>query len=98
LVWHVHLMPKLGTKNREEWQDAWEERGNRTSGAYLVYTDGGSYGFLLIDVINDPKGHDVWDPEYKHTRELWQFIADAFNDQGLIPSAKPVGYITPNDE
>lgn len=86
-VRHVHLRPTIVKKERE-WDVKFTDQRKRTSDRYLFYVDGGfSQGYLLIDIIDDPGAHKIWDAANKQVRLDYEACAQRFID---LPLTKKV--------
>lgn len=55
------------------------------SDRYLIYADGGRHGYLIIDLINDPGAHQIWNARFKGIREHWEEVASDFVCLGKLP-------------
>lgn len=84
--YHVHLVPvndpdpnKLILWNKS-WSKGWSSQ-KRTSDRYLLYVDGGRFGFLLVALIEDPGAHLIW----KTGLGILNKIAEDFEFNGSLP-------------
>lgn len=83
---HVHMVPKNVRGAQDAWDKAWARYGRRTSDRYLFYAYGGPrLGWLLLDVIDDPGAHKVWEDEQRDYRLQLEAWAQAFVDFGKVP-------------
>lgn len=59
---HVHFIP-TDPESQKVWIDLYRDRfkrKRRTSDRYVLYAQDKNYGFLLIDILDDPGAHDLW--------------------------------------
>jgi hypothetical protein len=54
---HVHMVPIASPDAIAQWDKNWQRSRARKSDRYLFYSDGGSFGYLLLGVVNDPGAH-----------------------------------------
>lgn len=81
---HAHMLPTLEDA-LNSWNFAWTKHRKRTSDRYLFYVDGGLvYGYLLLDIVDDPGAHNVWKNEPSKMAAL-ERAAEQFFLSGLIP-------------
>jgi hypothetical protein len=86
VLYHVHLVPKNVPEAQDAWDKAWERYGKRTSDRYLFYAYGGQrLGWLLLDVIDDPGAHEVWEDAFREYRQQLEAWAQDFTDFGTLP-------------
>ena len=100
-AFHVHLQP-FDPVARVAWnQQADDERSTpyeRTSDRVAVYSlkhAEPSAGLLLLDIVGDPGGHDIFDrgnPVYARLLRDWDRVADRHQDVGL--GALPIDVVT----
>ena len=84
VLWHVHIIP-LDTAAQAQWEDDFENFRKRTSDRLLFYAyDGDRIGYLLIDVIDDPNGHEIFAPKNDQLRAEWQAKAEKFTTFGKL--------------
>jgi hypothetical protein len=91
-AFHVHLQP-VDPVARAAWDEqADDERSTpyeRTSDRVAVYSlkhADPSAGLLLLDIVGDPGGHDIFDrenPVYARLLRVWDRVADRHQDVGL---------------
>lgn len=100
-AFHVHLQPSDPVE-----QFAWDQKANdehltpyeRTSDRVAVYSlkhAEPSAGLLLLDIVGDPGGHDIFDrenPVYTRLLRDWDRAADRHQDVGL--GALPIDVVT----
>ncbi|NHZ60913.1 hypothetical protein [Massilia genomosp. 1] len=90
-VRHVHMIPVNLVDDLAVWKNIYAKnkkfKSNRPqlSDRYLIYADGGRYGYLIIDMINDPGAHEIWTARFKRVRDEWEEIASDFVCLGKIP-------------
>jgi len=77
---HVHMIPHKDEKAVEKWDYLYDNDRQCTSDRYLFYVDGEKYGHLLIAIIDNPKGHKIWEPTPSNRKMLaaWESIASDF--------------------
>jgi hypothetical protein len=100
-AFHVHLQP-FEPVARAAWdQQADDERSTpyeRTSDRVAVYSlkhAEPSAGLLLLDIVGDPGGHDIFDRGnrvYARLLRVWDRVADRHQDVGL--GALPIDVFT----
>lgn len=59
---HVHFIP-TDSDSQKDWLEMFKDRHKRkrrTSDRYVLYASDASYGFLLIDILDDPGAHNLW--------------------------------------
>lgn len=84
---HAHMVPSIEAA-KAVWDSAWTKYRKRTSDRFLFYVDGGlAYGFLLLDIADDPGAHKVWENEPSRVKKL-EHAAEAFYMSGVIPALK----------
>jgi hypothetical protein len=77
---HVHMIPLNDEAAIEKWNYLYDRERQCTSDRYLFYVNGEKYGHLLIAIIDDPNGHNVWEPTPENRKMLraWELIASDF--------------------
>lgn len=84
---HVHLVPNNQLAKRAErdkcWENGWDSR--RTSDRYVLYAEGGIYGYLIIALFEDPGTHQLWTPARRADLRRFEEIADNFICLTQIP-------------
>jgi hypothetical protein len=86
VLFHVHMVPLNVPEDHERWDKAWKRHGRRTSDRYLFHAFGGArLGWLLLDIVDDPGAHKVWDPEHRAVRAQLEAWAEAFTATGRLP-------------
>lgn len=81
---HVHMVPIGDDGSLIEWNENWENYRKRTSDRILFYANGDSYGYLLIQIVDDPGGHGVFSD--KGLLAYLEAVADAFVFHGKLPA------------
>ncbi|ADX45558.1 hypothetical protein Acav_1638 [Paracidovorax avenae ATCC 19860] len=84
---HVHLVPVSDLVALKKWDRAWGEGWRRTSDRHLVYTSDGTYGHLLMWILDEPGSHDIANMQTEEDRELMQGFATVayhFRQTGAI--------------
>lgn len=85
-LFHAHLIPRNDLEKRSQWDSDWGDYRKRRSDRYLLYANGGlRYGYLLIDVIEDPGAHDLWTSAQRRRLSNFETIADNFTYFGQVP-------------
>lgn len=59
---HVHFIP-TDPEDLNRWMELFKipyKRKQRTSDRYVLYAHDKTYGFLLIDILDDPGAHSLW--------------------------------------
>lgn len=90
-VRHAHMIPINDANNLALWKKihAKNQKYNRhqhqLSDRYLIYANGGRYGYLIMDIINDPGAHQIWASRFKAVRDRWEEIASDFVCLGKLP-------------
>jgi len=84
---HVHLIPNNEQDKRAQWDEYWQKGwdSRRKSDRYVLYADGGIFGYLIIALIEDPGAHKLWENASRSELKKFEAIADDFNQLGLIP-------------
>ncbi|MDQ1922150.1 hypothetical protein [Massilia pseudoviolaceinigra] len=88
---HAHMVPVNDADKLALWKKTWAKNRKHNSNQhqlsdrYLIYADGGRYGYLIIDIINDPGAHKVWTAKFTAVRDMWEEIASDFVCLGKIP-------------
>jgi mRNA interferase YafO len=83
---HVHITP-LGDLDERDWMRRFLLRRKRTSDRHLVFVDGKSYGYLLIDILEEPYAHEVAEmntPEDERVMKNFAKIAEEFLTDGTV--------------
>lgn len=84
---HAHILPTIQDA-LDKWNSAWSKHRKRTSDRYLFYVDGGLlFGYLLLDIVDDPGAHHVWKSEPARVKALEQ-AAEQFFMSGRMPTPK----------
>lgn len=86
---HVHMVPIASPDALEQWDKNWQRSRARKSDRYLFYSDGGSFGYLLLGVVNDPGAHQfLAEPDSSDRLVLLEMEkqADAFYHFGKLPN------------
>ena len=79
VLYHVHMVPRNVPGAQQQWDQDWRRYGRRTSDRYLFYANSGSgRDYLLIDLVDDPGAHQVWDAAYAEYRKELEKTADDF--------------------
>lgn len=81
-LYHVHMVPNNEAKARKDWNSLWFDRPRRPwlrrSDRYLLYANGGQYGYLLLALIEDPGAHKLWTPALNAQRLAFEVVAENF--------------------
>ena len=81
---HVHMIPQNETERRKQCESDWKNYRKRRSDRYLIFANGGPrLGYLLIDLIEDPGAHLLWEHELRPPSYAWK----AFLDTLLHPAS-----------
>ncbi len=86
---HVHMVPIASPDTLEQWNNNWQKYRARRSDRYLFYSDGGSFGYLLLGIVNDPGAHQFLSEPNQDDRLVLLAMekqADAFFHFGKLPS------------
>lgn len=90
LVRHVHMVPLSSPDSLTAWDTNWKRRRKRVSDRFLFYADGGSHGYLLLYIVNDPGAHaflNSAEPASQAVRAALQAMADQFYHFGIVAGA-----------
>jgi hypothetical protein len=83
---HVHMIPQNEPERRKQWESDWKNYRKRRSDRYLIFANGGPrLGYLLIDLIEDPGAHLLWERSQKSKLSALERLADNFIHGGLVP-------------
>jgi hypothetical protein len=87
-LFHVHMIPANNSSEEEKWLSNYEADPprSRKSDRLLFYAYGGNrIGYLLMELVDDPGGHDVFTDKRRPTRVIWEGIARTWADLGKKP-------------
>jgi hypothetical protein len=73
---HVHLPPEADENQVERWEKLADRNSRKTSDTALIYAEDRAYGYLLIAILKEPRGHDVPEMETPKAIELMEWCAD----------------------
>lgn len=84
---HVHIVPKNNSVDLATWNRLWKARRPhlRRSDRYLLYAHDNTHGYLLIQIIDDPGAHNLWQPKNRAVLERYEIVADNFCFNGTVP-------------
>jgi hypothetical protein len=90
-VRHAHMIPMNDADNLALWKKIYAKNKKynsyqpQLSDRYLIYANGGRYGYLMMDIINDPGAHRIWTARFKAVRDHWEEVATDFVCLGKLP-------------
>lgn len=88
-LYHVHLIPENEKNKRATWDDLWKKprrRHERRSDRYLLYAENGRGDYLLIELLDDPGAHKLWEREYRGTLQDYITVAENYVLFGEVPA------------
>jgi hypothetical protein len=88
---HAHMVPQSTGPGLVAWTRVYDRNTrhganqDQLSDRYLFYAFDKTHGFLLLYLIEDPGGHDVWTPKYAEVLSNWEELAEDFALLGILP-------------
>ena len=82
---HVHMVPLNKIEDLKKWDAQMVKkhtRHKRRSDRYLLFADGGRFGYLLIQILDDPGAHALW--KNKAALKNYLTVADNFIFNGSV--------------
>ena len=88
-LYHVHLIPQNEKNKRATWDELWKKprrHHERRSDRYLLYAVNGRGDYLLIELLDDPGAHKLWEREYRGTLQDYITVAENYVMFGEVPA------------
>lgn len=80
VLMHVHIKPANNHGEVWEWERAAEKCEVRTSNSALIYAQDKTYGYLLLHLVREPKGHHFARMTNSHDTKTMNDLADAADE------------------